>query len=289
MIRSMTGHGQAVVENSEVRVRSEIRSVNNRFLKINIHTDLDYSHQAQMESLIKQHCTRGSVNLKIKFQKIQDASDFQINEPVLRSYWLQLSEIAEGSQAINVEALLALPGVVQDSLGEDEEESIWPCVRKAVTQSLEKLTEMRTLEGEAMHSDLVANCENIANELQKIVQLAPTVIENYSQKITERINGLLEKHNVAVAPVDVIREVGLFAERVDISEETVRLESHLRQFRSILKAEGSNGKKLDFIVQEMLRETNTIGSKANDAQIASRVVSIKSSIERIREMVQNVE
>ena len=148
---------------------------------------------------------------------------------------------------------------------------------------------MRTVEGEVMKNDMLANADLIAQGLKSVQQLAPKVIEGYSRKMTDRINGLLADHDVTIEPTAIIKEVGVFAEKVDISEETVRLGSHVEQFKQIANAQQSDGKKLDFIVQEMLRETNTIGSKANDVEIANNVVSIKTAIERIREMVQNVE
>ena len=120
-------------------------------------------------------------------------------------------------------------------------------------------------------------------------KLAPGVVEAYGKKMTDRINGMLEKFNVSITPADIVREVGIFAERCDISEEVVRLQNHLGQFNSVVEEPQSNGKKLEFLVQEMLRETNTIGSKANDSDIARHVVEMKTAIERIREMVQNVE
>ncbi len=289
MLLSMTGQGQSLVQNSQIRILAEVRSVNNRFLKTNINCDLDAKHQAQLEELLKQHVNRGSVYLKIKIHKLDRSEDFKLNESVLRAYWLQLSEIAGSSQSVNVESLLTLPGVIQDNVDEEHSATVWPAVQQAVTEAMEKLTEMRSTEGDVMRQDMTQNCDSITEDLKCIEKLAPQVIENYSQKITDRINNMLEKHDVSVQPADVIREVGIFAERVDISEETVRLGSHIQQFGNIMDAETSNGRKLDFLIQEMLRETNTIGSKANDAEIANRVISIKTAIERIREMVQNVE
>lgn len=285
----MTGHGQALVQNSQVRVLAEVRSVNNRFLKTSINCDLDVNHQSRLESLLKQYVSRGSVNLKVKSQFLETGESFKLNELVLRSYWLQLSEIAGNAQSINLESLLQLPGVVEDSVGDGHSETVWPTVEQAVSQALQKLTEMRAQEGAVMQANMLENCQEITDHLEKIEALAPQVIKNYSQKLAERINNMLAKHDVSVQPADVIREVGIFADRVDISEETVRLKSHVQQFHVISEMKQSNGRKLDFLVQEMLRETNTIGSKANDAEIASHVVSIKTAIERIREMVQNVE
>jgi uncharacterized protein (TIGR00255 family) len=148
---------------------------------------------------------------------------------------------------------------------------------------------MRAEEGAAMAADLHANCQAITRSLDSVDDRAPLVVEAYGRRLTERLNKLLDQYPVSIDPADVVREVGIFADRSDISEEIVRLRSHLRQFDSTACGEESNGRKLEFLIQEMLRETNTIGSKANDAEIARHVVEIKTAIERMREMIQNVE
>lgn len=285
----MTGHGQASAQNDQVRVVAEIKSVNNRFLKTNVHSDLDTEHQSKLETLVKQKIKRGSVNLRVKTQLLNSSDECKLNESVIRSYWLQLSEIAGSSQSVNVESLLHLPGVIDNSIDDSLNETVWPVAKQAVEEALQKLNQMRTVEGEVMKKDMLANAELIAQGLKTVEQLAPRVIEGYSRRMTDRINGLLAEHDVSIEPTAIIKEVGVFAEKVDISEETVRLGSHVEQFKQIASAKQSDGKKLDFVVQEMLRETNTIGSKANDVEIANNVVSIKTAIERIREMVQNVE
>ena len=285
----MTGHGQASAPNDQVRVVAEIKSVNNRFLKTNVHCDLDTEHQSKLEALVKQKVKRGSVNLRVKTQLLDSSVECKLNESAIRSYWLQLSEIAGSSQSVNVESLLHLPGVVDNSIDDSLTQIVWPVAQQAVEEALEKLNQMRTIEGEVMQKDMLANADVIAEGLKTVEQLAPRVIEGYSRRMTDRINNLLAEHDVSIEPAAIIKEVGVFAEKVDISEETVRLGSHVEQFKQIAGAKQSEGKKLDFVVQEMLRETNTIGSKANDVEIANNVVSIKTAIERIREMVQNVE
>ena len=285
----MTGHGQASVQNDQVRVVAEIKAVNNRFLKTNIHCDLDASHQAKLESLVKAHVNRGSVSLRLKTQMLSSGNVYRLNEPVLRAYWLQLSEIAGSSQSVNVESLLQLPGVVDENIDDEMNATVWPLAEQATSEALQSLNEMRSLEGDVMHKDLQVNLGTIVQQLESIKALAPRVIDSYSKRMTERINKLLEDYEVSIQATDVVKEIGVFAEKCDISEETVRLGSHLEQFEAILNSSESNGKKLDFLVQEMLRETNTIGSKANDFEIANHVVEIKTAIERIREMVQNVE
>ena len=288
MLLSMTGHGRALHTTDQVQVLVEVRSVNNRFLKTNINCDLDPQFYSQVESLVKNRVDRGSVNLKIKIEWLQRPLEYSLNLPALQAYRQQLSQW-EDAAAVPVESLLVLPGVVRENVSEDDSAVVWPIVEGAVSDALDRLVEMRVREGENMASDLSSNCTGIEQHLREIKELAPGVIDNYSRKLTDRINGLLDKHDVQVEPADVIREVGVFAERVDISEEVVRLGSHIQQFREVLAGSKSNGRKLDFLTQEMLRETNTIGSKANDAAIANHVVEIKTVIERIREMVQNVE
>lgn len=283
----MTGHGQASVEQDQYRVAVEIRTVNNRFLKTSINTTLGAELESRVEQQLKATLRRGSVSIRIKTENLQAAQRARLNSEVIQSYWTQLSEIAGGSQSINVESLLTLPGVIEDSEPTDQEE-LWPVVKKAMEEALKSLVEMRGTEGEAMKVDMVSNIGSIETELASIEKLAPTVSEAYSKRLTDRINKLLEKFEVTVTASDVIKEVGVFADRTDVSEETVRLATHLEQFRLVIK-EPTPGKKLDFLVQEMLRETNTIGSKANNSDIAKHVVEIKTAIERIREMVQNIE
>lgn len=140
-----------------------------------------------------------------------------------------------------------------------------------------------------MLENLSANLGTFRGLLNEVERLAPRVVENYAQRLRERIQNLLAKYEIASQPADVIREIGIFAERADIAEETVRLRSHLQQFDKTTASDESNGRRLDFLIQEFLRETNTIGSKAQDAEIANCVVEMKTIIERIREMVQNVE
>jgi uncharacterized protein (TIGR00255 family) len=285
----MTGHGEGLQQNDQTQVNVEVRAVNNRFLKLNVFSDLSAKRQAELEAMVKSSLNRGSVSLRVRCHFEKSAQDYRLNKELISSYWLQLSEVADGSQPVNLESILQLPGVVEDSSSDDKAEELWPLIKQATTDALEQLNQMRRQEGDAMKQDMLANCQKITNELADVEKLAPTVVEAYGKKMTDRINGMLEKLNVSITPSDIVREVGVFAERCDISEEIVRLQNHLKQFNSVVQEPQSNGKKLEFLVQEMLRETNTIGSKANDSDIARHVVEMKTAIERIREMVQNVE
>jgi uncharacterized protein (TIGR00255 family) len=158
-----------------------------------------------------------------------------------------------------------------------------------LTEALGRLTQMRVEEGRSMASDLSENLRTIARELESVEARAPLVVEAYRSRLTERLNKLLAEVGVRVETADVVREVGMFAERSDIAEEIVRLRSHLEQFAAVMDAAESQGRKLEFLTQEMFRETNTIGSKANDAALARHVIEMKTAIERMREMIQNVE
>ena len=154
---------------------------------------------------------------------------------------------------------------------------------------MENLAQMRAEEGRAMAADLKVNCRAAAASLEQIEQRAPLVVDAYRTRFEERLKRILAEYEVALDPADLIKEVGLFAERSDISEEIVRLRSHLDQFATTMGLPESAGLKLEFLTQEMVRETNTIGSKANDVEIARHVIEIKTAIERIREMIQNIE
>ncbi len=289
MLLSMTGHGSAVARDDQVQVLAEVRSVNNRFLKVGVSSDLDAAHQSRLESMVRGRIRRGSVNVKIQTQFLAADSQYRINVPQVQAYQHQLAS-ADKLGAIDLNALLLLPGVVVESMENNQLESAWPAIESAMRQALDRLVEMRTEEGQALLHDLLGNCDLLSRHAERIAALSPRVVEGYAKRVTERINRLLEEHEVAVTNSDIVREVGIFAERADIAEELVRLASHLDQFRSVAASTVvSDGRKLDFLTQELLRETNTIGSKANDAEIASQVVEMKAIIERIREMTQNIE
>ena len=290
----MTGHGDARGESDGLRVTVDVRAVNSRFLKINVRGgDVGGEFEAKIESLVKKRVRRGTVTLQLQV-KSDSAADYRIQQDVLRSYFKQLSRIdstlnltATGS--VTLDTMLTLPGVIETDSSTDNSVETWSLIEQVTMQALEGFQDMRKVEGQAMASDLEKNLAGIIGELEGIEARSPDVIANYETRLTERINGLLEKHDITVSAGDVIREVGVFSERADISEECVRLRSHMDQFHSIMGSSDAAGKKLDFVVQEMFRETNTIGSKANDAVIAKHVIEIKSCIERIREMVQNIE
>lgn len=288
---SMTGQGQAHNVADGCRAQVELRSVNNRFLKVMVRCgDMFNAFGPRVEKLVQSGIKRGSVNVNIKIEL--DALDgvFKLNEAVLRNYQVQFAKLSGRDDPQDWTALLALPGVVHDSVADEGTiEQAWPVVQQAVNQAIANINQMRQAEGDAMGRDLGENLNLISTMVQQITLRAPAVGEAYEKRMLDRMRQLLEPHQVQVESADIAREVGLFADRCDISEEIVRLRSHIEQFTASLTDSESQGRKLDFLTQEMFREVNTIGSKANDAEISQCVISVKTAIERIREMVQNIE
>jgi uncharacterized protein (TIGR00255 family) len=294
MLLSMTGYGEGHRSRAGLSVSVEVRAINNRYFKLNVRAPEGYaSLEGPLEAIVREAVHRGTVQLNLRIDRQPSADDFRINEVVLKSYREQLEKLAEGTSLAGetlLASVLSLPGVVnEDAQQHADAEGHWPLVREALGDALKQLDQMRQREGEAMAADMQANCQAIAKDLEAVAQRAPQVAQSYAGRLRERLSALLAAHDVQVQPADVIREVGLFAERCDISEEIVRLRSHLTQFDQIMRSGDSVGRKLDFVTQEMFRETNTIGSKANDSEIAKHVVEIKAVIERLKEMIQNVE
>ena len=284
----MTGHGQSIQQGNRVQVMAEVRAVNNRFLKTIVNGDIGAELQSLVEDIVRNIVKRGTVNVRIRIDRQQDPDQYRLNETAIAAYQSQLKRIVANAE-IPLATILMLPGVVIEPTADSTDPSIAPLVTKAIHAAVLQLNEMRSREGTAMLDNLRVNLVLLQQLLQSVEKLAPRVVESYATRVKDRITQLMQKYDISTQPADVIREVGLFAERADIAEEVVRLRSHLQQFDDTMGEPESNGRKLDFLIQEMLRETNTIGSKASDAAIANCVVEMKTAIERMRELVQNIE
>ena len=288
MLLSMTGQGSATLTADGITVTVEIRAVNNRHLKINLRCpDSLIALESVIEKSIRSVVGRGTVNVNIKVEKHSRAGDFSIDLDLLTSYRQQLQ--TETTADVSTDTLLSLPGVVTSKSGADNSDASRSLILRVVDEALFQFNQMRVTEGEALSSDLDLQIERLTALIVEIRQHAPLVIQRYSDRLTEKLNQLLQQHNVTLSDSDLAREIGIFADRCDITEEVVRLDSHLKQFRDVMESQISQGRKLDFITQELFREINTIGSKANDASIANCVVESKTVVERIREQVQNCE
>lgn len=294
MLLSMTGFGNSTSSSDVISISAELRAVNNRYLKLSLRLPDSLSRfESRIEKLIRNRIARGTVQMSLRARFPRDVTGFSIDGETIAEYRRQLSTLsgdAAGDTTLELNQLLALPGVVVETEPALETiDSYWPVVEKTVTESLDQFDDFRKTEGAQMLDDLRRQCTSIATQVDAIAELAPNVVSEYRAKLLDRISGAVRESGVSIADTDVIREVALFADRCDINEEITRLRSHMQQFHSFLDDEQSLGRKLEFLGQEMFREINTIGSKANNVTIAHHVVEMKSAIERIREVLQNVE
>ncbi len=291
MLLSMTGFGEARLQDDRWSVGVEVRTVNNRHLKLNARISDPYGAlEPELERLVRESIRRGTVQLTLRVDRPRLAEDYRLNRVALASYRAQLAEIAGPSIMVDVASLLVLPGVVEERKpATDDPHQDWPALAAVVSEALGKLQKARADEGRAMADELLGLGRAVADRLETIAARGPEVVAAYQKRITERVRALVEGQGVAVEPEHLIREVAIFAERADIAEEIVRLRAHLHQYVEVIDERESSGRKLEFVVQEMGRETNTIGSKANDVEVSRGVVEIKGSLEKIRELIQNVE
>ncbi|WP_145175960.1 YicC/YloC family endoribonuclease [Gimesia aquarii] len=294
MLLGMTGFGSSTAEDDRLSVQAEIRTVNNRYLKISTrYPDFYAKLGSQIEKQLRSSITRGTVNLTLKINHLDRTSDYLLDEEVVKQYWEQLKNITQACHLPlpdDLNSLLSLPGAVLDNDSKSHTpESDWPLIEQALREALEDLTEFRKKEGESAQADLLASNQIICEQLKIVKEIAPRVVTNYRDRLHQRLSDLLEDQEVDLDSDSLIREVSLFADRSDINEELSRLDCHLEQFDTILNGSTSQGKKLEFLVQEMFREINTIGSKANDVEISHAVIEMKLAVEKIRENVQNVE
>ncbi len=290
----MTGFGDARTQTDDLCISVEIRSVNNRHLKISTRLPDSYTQfESDIEKVIRERVSRGTINVMIRADRAGSATGPSICSETLGHYLAQAKAFAEQNDLtvdVSLESLLSLPGVVREaSVSREDASEDWPSVQGAVEAAIEKLHGFRTAEGRSMEDDLLQQHTAISRELERVSDIAPQVVSEYRTRLLERVRDMLAESEATVEPNDLIREVSVFADRVDINEEITRLRHHLNQFVEFVSADRSMGRKLEFLGQEIFREVNTIGSKANNVRIAHCVVEMKSAIEKVREIVQNVE
>ena len=262
MLLSMTGFGEARQQQSGLSVAIELRTINSRYFKIALRTGEGYAAlEPQIEAAVRNHIKRGTVQVNLRISRPASPDAYHINTDVLTAYWRQLNALPVEwnlPRPNGLESLLVLPGVVsEEAFTTDSAEQVWPLVGATLEAALKNLARMREEEGRAMTADLRANLQAIGGELEQIAVRAPQMVEDFRARLAERLRKVLAEHDLALDPADVIREIAIFAERGDISEEIVRLRSHLEQFESIIGLAESSGRKLEFLTQEMHREINT--------------------------------
>jgi len=290
----MTGFGDARFQDDRLSASVEVRAVNNRYLKITTKCAEVYAGlEGDIERIVRECISRGTVNVAVRVDRLSSAEEFALNQVALTSYWSQLQAAARRLGApppSEMGYLLSAPGVVADESRRSADlQADGPIIQRLLKGALDKLQTFRIDEGRSMERELVENAKTIDARLAEVTALAPQVVAEYRAKLLERVRQLLKDSGVTVTETDLIREISIFSDRSDINEEITRLRSHLEQFQAFISEPVSAGRKLDFLSQEMNREVNTIGSKANNVAIAHCVVEMKAAIEKMREILQNVE
>lgn len=294
MIRSMTGYGMAEQACDGVSWSLELRSLNNRYLKAAIRLPEPFQFlEAEVDKLLRTRVNRGSLTYLLRVRDDSPDAAVPMNRAALQSYLAQVQQVTPppGVQVVvDLATLAALPGVCQaPALDDSTKDAAWETIAGLTNRALDELIAMRRREGESLRSDLLGQCRAIREHLQVIAERAPVVVDEYRIKLQERVNNLLRSAELTLQEDSLVREVALFADRCDVNEEIARLSCHLEHFVQACDSPEPAGRKLDFLAQEILRETNTIGSKSNDAEITRHVVDIKSLVDRLKEQVQNVE
>ena len=294
MLKSMTGFGVAEYKDDELTIRVELRSVNNRFLKIDSRLpEVLQSFETEIERPIRGKIASGTVLLNVNYQSLRQEPEYVLNSDRLKEYYHLLSDIKKeiGSrEKISINSLILLPGVLQKGKnGQKNKDSLLSLCISLINEALEKMLEMRAIEGRHLAKDIEQRKEFILSILNKIEAMSPLIVQEYSKRLRSRVSSLLSGTDIELTDSSLCREIAIFAERCDITEEISRLKSHLSQLQETIHSDESVGRKLDFIVQEMFRETNTMCSKANDSVMLKDLVDVKTEIEKIREQIFNIE
>ncbi len=285
MVRSMTGFGAATTEEAGIAVSIEAKSVNGRFLKASIKLPSGLSrYEGALEGLIREVVARGTVALSVFVEQTDPGALVSVNEDVARAYHAVFEQLGVGPQNI-----AQLPGVIDPRRSMELNEEHWGVVEATARRALEALVGMRESEGARLSEIVGSLCESMEGLRSRIAERAPGVALEYQGKLSERVEALLDGSGVAPDPQLIALEVALFADRADITEEIDRLGAHLAQIDEKLGEGREVGRSLDFLAQELLRETNTIGSKSSDAQVTRGVIELKGEVERFKEQVANIE
>ena len=292
MIKSMTGYGRAQGSFSGGEVSVEIKSVNNRYLDCGVKLPRVYSFaEDAIKSLVQRTISRGKVDVYITVNSAgANNTKITLNTPVVEGYLAALKQLAmdyDVQDDISVSTLSRFSDVLVMEKQEEDEQEVLDALLGVTGQALSAFDEMRGREGEALKQDLLQKADGILERVSQVEVRSPLTVAAYRERLTAKMMEVLENRSIDEARI--IQEAAIYADKVAVDEETVRLRSHVEQFRSMLEGGGVIGRKLDFLMQEMNREANTIGSKGNDVEQARTVVELKSLLEKIREQIQNIE
>lgn len=293
MVKSMTGFGRGDSQIGDKHFQVELKSVNHRYTDISIKIPKKFTYlEENIRKIIKEYIQRGRIEVYITYQNIGE-NDVKVGVDIAlaQEYLGALLKIKNNlsiKDDITTSLIARYPDVINIEKKEENEEELWKCLEKALTSALKELISMRKDEGFELNSDLINRLNKTKKFVEKIKERSPSIVQEYRQKLKERITEI-SNEEFLLDDGRLAAELALFADKSNITEEIVRLYSHIEQFKNILNEDATIGRKLDFLLQEMNREVNTIGSKASDLSISNLVINIKSELEKMREQVQNIE
>lgn len=294
MIKSMTGFGRCEAEINGREITVEIKSVNHRYFEFSCRAPRGYNFlDDKLKSYVNSRVSRGKIDMFVTIGASDETpSEVTVNHQLVSGYLNAMKEISETydiSNDVTVVSLSRFPEVFTVHKAAEDEEQITADVLSVAKTALDSFVSMRETEGEKMKADILSRAKTILTIVEEIEERSPQTVKEYEARLLEKIKQTLENYDVNVDEQRVLTEVAVFADKIAVAEETVRLRSHFDQLEKFLEYSEPVGRKIDFIIQEMNREANTIGSKVQDAVLAHKVVDIKSEIEKIREQVQNIE
>lgn len=294
MIRSMTGFGRCEMEIDSREISVEIRSVNHRYFEFSCRTPRSLSFlDDKLKAYVASRVSRGKIDVFVNVGTNNNVpAEVSVNHQLVSGYFNAMREISDTYGVANDATALSLarfPDVLTVRNGSEDEEKLLADVLSVTEKAVDSFIAMREAEGERLKADVLSRADTILSIVEEIEERSPQTVKEYEQRLLERIRQTLEDFKVEIDEHRVLTEVALFSDKVAVAEETVRLRSHFDQLKKFLEYTGPVGRKIDFIIQEMNREANTIGSKVQDAALAHKVVDIKSEIEKIREQIQNIE
>lgn len=294
MIKSMTGFGRCEAEINGREITVEVKSVNHRYFEFSCRTPRGYGFlDDKLKSYVNSRVSRGKIDMFVTIGANDEApSEVTVNHQLVSGYLNAMKEISDTygvENDVTVVSLSRFPDVFTVHKPAEDEEQITNDVLSVAKTALDSFISMRETEGEKMKADILSRANTILSIVGEIEERSPQTVAEYEERLLERIKQTLEDYEVEIDEQRVLTEVAVFSDKVAVAEETVRLRSHFAQLEKFLEYDEPVGRKIDFIIQEMNREANTIGSKVQDAVLAHKVVDIKSEIEKIREQVQNIE
>ncbi|KAB3535240.1 YicC family protein [Alkaliphilus pronyensis] len=293
MVKSMTGFGRGEAQSPQKKFIVELKSLNHRYMDTSIKMPKIFTYlEEKIRQKIKEEVKRGRVEVYVNAESLGE-SDVKITPDIAlaQQYYTALEAISESlgiDNDLTTSVISKFPDVLKVEKVEDDEDEIWSCLEEALVMALNRLMEMRNIEGQQLYNDIIRRLDIINSMIKDIEERSPLIVNEYRQKLTDRINEILDD-GFDFDDNRILMEVAVFADKSSITEEIVRFYSHIKQFKKAMGEDDSIGRKLDFLIQEMNREVNTIGSKANDLTITNIVVNIKSELEKMREQVQNIE